>query len=71
MVAAPADALGAAAARVRELAASYEPPDFAEVPGPDAAIFLTAIDHGTGYERPHQVRLQGGDSSSDSYCYPS
>jgi selenium-binding protein 1 len=24
-----------------------------------------------GDERPHQVRLQGGDSSSDSYCYPS
>jgi selenium-binding protein 1 len=24
-----------------------------------------------GEERPHQVRLQGGDSSSDSYCYPS
>jgi len=22
-----------------------------------------------GY-RPHQVRLQGGDSSSDTYCYP-
>jgi selenium-binding protein 1 len=21
-------------------------------------------------ERPHQVRLQGGDSSSDSYCFP-
>jgi methanethiol oxidase len=21
-------------------------------------------------ERPHQVRLQGGDASSDSYCYP-
>lgn len=20
--------------------------------------------------RPHQVRLDGGDSSSDSYCYP-
>jgi selenium-binding protein 1 len=20
-------------------------------------------------ERPHQVRLQGGDSSSDSYCF--
>jgi selenium-binding protein 1 len=19
---------------------------------------------------PHQVRLQGGDASSDSYCYP-
>lgn len=23
-----------------------------------------------GQERPHQVRLQGGDTSSDSYCYP-
>jgi selenium-binding protein 1 len=23
-----------------------------------------------GDERPHQVRLQGGDASSDSYCYP-
>lgn len=23
-----------------------------------------------GAERTHQVRLQGGDSSSDSYCYP-
>jgi selenium-binding protein 1 len=23
-----------------------------------------------GQERPHQVRLQGGDSSSDSFCYP-
>ena len=21
-------------------------------------------------ERPHQVRLQGGDASSDSVCYP-
>jgi selenium-binding protein 1 len=24
-----------------------------------------------GAERPHQVRLQGGDASSDSYCFPS
>jgi selenium-binding protein 1 len=23
-----------------------------------------------GHERPHQVRLQGGDSSSDSFCFP-
>ncbi len=23
-----------------------------------------------GSRRPHQVRLQGGDASSDSYCYP-
>jgi selenium-binding protein 1 len=22
-----------------------------------------------GAERPHQIRLQGGDSSSDSFCY--
>jgi methanethiol oxidase len=21
-------------------------------------------------ERPHQIHLEGGDSSSDSYCYP-
>jgi selenium-binding protein 1 len=21
-------------------------------------------------ERPHQVRLEGGDASSDSYCFP-
>jgi selenium-binding protein 1 len=25
----------------------------------------------SGYSRPHQIRLQGGDSSSDSFCYPS
>jgi selenium-binding protein 1 len=24
-----------------------------------------------GDERPHQIRLEGGDSSSDSFCYPS
>ena len=26
----------------------------------------------TGFDglRPHQVHLQGGDSSSDSYCFP-
>jgi selenium-binding protein 1 len=23
-----------------------------------------------GGERTHQIRLQGGDASSDSYCYP-
>jgi methanethiol oxidase len=25
----------------------------------------------TFYRRVHQVRLQGGDASSDSYCFPS
>jgi methanethiol oxidase len=23
-----------------------------------------------GAMRPHQIRLQGGDASSDSFCYP-
>jgi selenium-binding protein 1 len=23
-----------------------------------------------GGRRPHQVRLEGGDASSDSFCYP-
>ncbi|TLY58612.1 MAG: hypothetical protein E6K52_12695 [Gammaproteobacteria bacterium] len=32
----------------------------------DAEFFLPFE---AGY-RPHQVRLQGGDSSSDTYCYP-
>ena len=32
----------------------------------DRKFFLEWPD---GY-RPHQVRLQGGDASSDSYCYP-
>jgi hypothetical protein len=44
-----ADAVERLAERVRELAAGYEPPSFADVPGPDAAIFLCAIDHRTGY----------------------
>jgi selenium-binding protein 1 len=25
---------------------------------------------GFGDQRPHQVRLQGGDASTDSYCFP-
>ncbi len=32
---------------------------------PDPNFFLTFQG-----ERPHQVRLEGGDASSDSYCYP-
>ncbi len=32
---------------------------------PDPNFFLQ-FEH----ERPHQVRLQGGDASSDSYCFP-
>jgi selenium-binding protein 1 len=39
--------------------------------GPDGGIgfdrdFLVEFEDGL---RPHQVRLQGGDASSDSFCY--
>lgn len=47
------------AARVRELAADYEPPSFSEVPTPDAALFLTAIDHSSGYDEAHRVDGEG------------
>ena len=49
----------AVAARVRELAASYRPPDFGEAPGPDAALFLCAVDHRTGFRRAHLVGGEG------------
>lgn len=44
-----AEALRRVADRVRGLAAGYEPPSFRHVPDPNAAIFLCAIDHKTGY----------------------
>ena len=50
-----AETLERVTARVKELAAGYEPPEFAEVPTPDAALFLTAIDHGTGFRDSHEV----------------
>jgi hypothetical protein len=53
------DALKRVVARVRELAADYEPPTFDEVPHPDAALFLAAIDHQTGYTEPHEVDGEG------------
>jgi methanethiol oxidase len=40
---------------------------------PDGGIELDRdffINWPAGGHRPHQVRLQGGDASSDSYCYP-
>jgi hypothetical protein len=52
-------ALERVVARVRELLATYVPPDFAHVPDPDAAIFLCAIDHRTGYRRAHRVAGDG------------
>ena len=53
------DALARVVARVEELAADYEPPTFEEVPHPDAALFLAAIDHQTGYTEPHEVDGEG------------
>ena len=47
------------AGRVRELADEYSPPDFAEVPHADAALFLCAIDHRTGYRRGYLVGGKG------------
>jgi hypothetical protein len=51
----PAEAVSRVAERVKELASGYGPPDFAEVPTPDAALFMTAIDHRTGFRESHEV----------------
>ena len=59
MVAATRDSVERVSSRVSELAADYDPPDYAEVPGPDAALFLCAIDHRTGYRRGHLVDGEG------------
>jgi hypothetical protein len=47
------------AERVRELAGSYRPPSFSEVPDADAALFLCAIDHRTGYRGEYMVDGEG------------
>jgi hypothetical protein len=52
-------------ARVRGLRRGYTPPDFAHVPNPDAAIFLCAVDHKTGYERAHLVDGSGPFAGSE------
>jgi hypothetical protein len=61
----PADRLREAAAAVRSALVGYEPPDFADAPGPDAALFLCAIDHSSGYERRHLVDGDGPFSGSE------
>jgi hypothetical protein len=64
LAAPPSDAVNRVAARVRELAAAYEPPSFSEVPNPDAALFLTAIDHRTGYRGRYLVDGTGPHEGS-------
>jgi len=54
-----ADAVKRVSARVKELAKDFEPPTFEHVPHPDAALFLSAIDHQTGYTEPHEVDGEG------------
>jgi hypothetical protein len=61
----PPDALARVVARVGELAAGYEPPTFDHVPDPDAALFLTAVDHRTGYGESHTVGDQGPFAGSE------
>ena len=51
--------------RVSELAHEYEPPAFSHVPDADAALFLCAVDHKTGYEREHRVDGAGPYSGSE------
>src|SRR5262249_52236633 len=53
------DALARVVTRVKKLAKGYEPPTFEEVPHPDAALFLAAIDHQTGYTEAHSVDGEG------------
>jgi hypothetical protein len=47
------------AERLRELSGSYRPPSFSEVPTVDAALFLCAIDHRSGYCHPYTVGGMG------------
>jgi len=55
----PEEAAVRVAARVHELAAAYEPPGFEHVPTADTALFLCAVDHGTGYRDAHRVGGRG------------
>jgi hypothetical protein len=52
------DALARVSERVESIFHVYEPPDFAHVPDADAALFLCAVDHKSGYTDAHLV---GGD----------
>jgi hypothetical protein len=59
------ETVSSVARRVGELAASYDPPRFEHVPGPDAALFLCAIDHRTGYRSEHLVEGEGPFGGSE------
>ncbi|MDX6586747.1 MAG: hypothetical protein QOI31_1220 [Solirubrobacterales bacterium] len=61
----PSAAHDRASERVREIARDWEPPDFGHVPDADAAIFLCAVDHKTGYSEPHEVEGEGPYEGSE------
>jgi hypothetical protein len=65
LVVAGPGALDLVVARVREFADSYQPPAFAHVPDPDAALFLCAVDHRTGYGATHEVGGRGPFEGSE------
>lgn len=55
----PTDALARVAARVGELAEGYRPPDYAEIPNANAPLFLSAIDHRSGYRGRYLIGGRG------------
>ena len=71
VTAASADGVAAArvAARVRELAASYEPPRFEEVPNPDAALFLSGDRSSQWLSRRLPGRAARGRSSGSALLW--
>jgi hypothetical protein len=62
---AEADYFSRAAGRIRELHSGYTPPSFDHVLDPDAALFLCAVDHRTGYTRAHEVDGRGPFAGSE------
>ena len=59
------EAYARAADRIRELHSGYTPPGFDHVPDPDAALFLCAVDHRTGYTHAHEVDGRGPFAGSE------
>jgi hypothetical protein len=59
------EALKRVVTRIKKLAKDFDPPTFDHVPNPDAALFLSAIDHQTGYTEPHMVDEEGPYEGSD------
>jgi hypothetical protein len=51
--------------RVRELLDGYEPPGFDHTPDPDAALFLCAVDHHSGYRGRYLVGGKGPFEGSE------